>query len=327
MTTEDIKDYILNSSIVKEWHFFNYHFKHLAAGVQKPLAKSLIEVLTECENVCSGVGKDYVDKIAAINGKERDSSHFDQLLQVLAELMIVHKALTFSWSDEQKFIYEPTSGNSKKNPELLVSTPDYNIGIEVKAPKKKEHELKRAACEVQLPARTELINIVDKKTALLPRDNPIKDFLISANEKFREFKKTHNNFIGVLVIVGDDFIYEPISALLSRASGLFTENSFAKDSQGQPKLFENIDVVILTRHLTSIATGTAIEHESLMPDLYRHPLDYGRAGEFPFKVFIPNPNNIKTVTIPDSVMDCYQTYLPLLSLGAEYSPKEYVMWV
>lgn len=327
MSTEEIKKFILDSSIIKQWHFFNYHFKNLAAGVENPLAISLLQALSECEVSCAGVAKDYVGKIAAIYGKERDTAHFDQLLQVLAELMIVHKALTFSWHKDQKFSYEPTAGSSKKNPELLVTTPEHNIGIEVKAPKKREHELKRAACEVQLPARTTLIEMVNKKTALLPRDNPIKDFLISADGKFKEFKKTHKNFIGVLVIVGDDFIYEPISALLAPSSGLFTENSFAKDKDNAPLKFENVDVVILTRHLTSIAIGTTIEHESQMPDLYKHPLDYGRAKEFPFKVFIPNPNTVKTVTVPDMVMDCFQTYLPSLSMGAEYSPKEYVMWI
>ncbi len=327
MSTEEIKKYIFDSDIIKQWHFFNYHFKNLAAGVEKPLAVSLLQALSECEVSCAGVAKDYVDKIAAICGKERDIAHYDQLLQVLAELMVVHKALTFSWHEEQKFYYEPTAGISKKNPELMVSTPEFNIGIEVKAPKKKDHELKRAACEVQLPARTKLIEMVDKMTTLLPRDNPIKDFLISADGKFQEFKKTHKNFIGVLVIVGDDFIYESISALLAPSSGLFTENSFAKDAKGTPLKFENIDVVILTRHLASIAIGTTIEHKSEMPDLYKHPLDYGRPGEFPFKVFVPNPHNLEKVTVPDVVMDCFQTYLPSLSLGAEYSPKEYVMWV
>lgn len=327
MTAKELQEYIFASNIVKQWHFFNYHFKHLIAGVEKPLATSLLQTLIECEAACAGVGKDYIDKLAAIHGKERDTSHFDQLLQVLAELMIVHKALTFLWHNDQKFSYEPTAGNSKKNPELLVTTPDHNIGIEVKAPKKREHELKRAACEVQLPARTNLIDMVDKKTALLPRDNPIKDFLISADGKFKEFKKTHKNFIGVLVIVGDDFIYEPISALLAPSSGLFTENSFAKDKEGAPLKFENVDVVILTRHLTSIAEGTLIEHESEMPDLYKHPLDFGQPEQFPFKVFIPNPHNLEKTTIPDSVMDCFQTYLPSISLGAEYSPKEYVMWI
>jgi hypothetical protein len=53
----------------------------------------------------------------------------------------------------------------------------------------------------------------------LPRDNPVKDFLVSADAKFEHFKETDANFIGVLVIIWDDFIYEPISSLISESAG------------------------------------------------------------------------------------------------------------
>ena len=52
----------------------------------------------------------------------------------------------------------------------------------------------------------------------LPRDDPVKDFLVSANAKFEHFKKADApNFVGVLVIVWDDFIWQdqPISPLIS----------------------------------------------------------------------------------------------------------------
>lgn len=88
---------------------------------------------------------------------------------------------------------------------------------------------------------------------MLPRDNPIKDFLISANEKFRIFKQSNAAFLSTLVIVWDDFIYEPISAISPPQAGLFTENSFAKDDDGNPLKFEYVDCVIITRHLLPVA--------------------------------------------------------------------------
>lgn len=85
--------------------------------------------------------------------------------------------------------------------------------------------------------------------ATLPRDNPVKDFLISADEKFRNFKR-EGNFYSVLFIIWDDFIYEPISAFLAKPAGLFLEDSFARDGAGKALRFKNVDAVFLDRQLT-----------------------------------------------------------------------------
>jgi hypothetical protein len=82
----------------------------------------------------------------------------------------------------------------------------------------------------------------------LPRDNPVKDFLVDADAKFKAFK-SKADCTTVLVIVWDDFIYEPITALAHPKSGLLTANSFAKDANGSPMKFPNVDAVVLVRHL------------------------------------------------------------------------------
>ena len=66
-----------------------------------------------------------------------------------------------------------------------------------------------------------------------------------------------------------------------------------------------MDCVIITRHLLPISRGTRDEP---LPDSSRHPLDYGRTKEFPFKVIITNPWN-KT-NIPDEVIKCFQVSTP-----------------
>jgi hypothetical protein len=277
--------------------------------------------VVDLENIIPGSGKDYLDKLAAINGKPHETQHYDQLMQLLAELMVVHKTATFDWNDNPKFEYEPTKGSSGKNPEITVTTDSLEIGVEVKAPEFSKKHNERAEKSQQLPARSIILGTIKKEDTMLPRDNPVKDFLISANEKFEEFKKANPDFYSVLVIVWDDFIYEPISALTSPQSGLFTENSFAKDKQDKRMTFPNVDCVIITRQLLPIKQGT---RDELLAYYSQHPLDYGRAGEFPFKVYILNPES--KLPIPEQVIDCFQALIPDPNLGAEYLPIDLINW-
>lgn len=113
MDRKQIIEYILNSDIFRKWHFFNYHFGFYNKGHEHPLAKSIVDLTLDLEALIPGAGKDYIDKIAAINNKPHETKHYDQLIQVLAELLVVHKAATYKWGDVVKFEYEPTAGNSK----------------------------------------------------------------------------------------------------------------------------------------------------------------------------------------------------------------------
>lgn len=322
MNKKEAIDIIRKSDIYNKWHFFKYHFDFYDKGLEHILAKSIVDMTVELEKAIPKVGVDYINKIAAINGKPNETKHYDQLLQVLAELMIVHKAVAFPWGAEIKFAYEPKSGASNKNPELTIQTKTLSIGLEVKAPELVKKHNERATKPQQIPSRSEAFKAFDKEKTMLPRDNPVKDFLISADNKFAEFKKANPNFYSVLVIVWDDFIYEPISSLTSPQSGLFTENSFAKDEAGNVLKFPNLDCVVITRHLLPIVRGTRDEP---LPDLSRHPLDYGRDKEFPFKVIILNPWN--KLEPPKEVIDCFQVQKPGPQLGAEYLPSDFITWI
>ena len=154
----------------------------------------------------------------------------------------------------------------------------------------------------------------------LPRDNPVKDFLISANEKFDVFKAEHELFQGVLAIVWDDHIYEPISSLLNEASGLFTERSFAKDENGNVLHFPNVDAVVLIRHLHQLVRAAG---DRPLPDSLKHAMDYGRDGEFPPKAYIPNPHG---AGVSEKVQEAFQAYPPSPTMGSEYVPSNVVWW-
>jgi hypothetical protein len=322
MTKEEIIALILKSDIFNKWHFFKYHFNFYNKEGEHPLAKSIVDAILQIENKIPKAGLDYLKKIENINSKENATQHYDQLLQVLAELTIVNHTVDFNWNNLKSLQYEPKSSTSNKNPEILITTNDLQIAIEVKSPEFVKKHNQRADNPIQLPSRSDLIKQVDTSKTTLPRDNVVKDFLISANEKFEGFKKDNPTTYCLLVIVWDDFVYEPISAISSPQAGLFTENSFAKDEEGNHLKFENIDCVIITRHLLPIICGT---RGYSLPDQSRHPLDYGREGEFPFKVMIPNPKS--EMPIPQEMVDCYQTRELSPELGSEYRPQDIINWI
>jgi hypothetical protein len=330
-------------SLFKKWHWFNWHFELTLRGMEHPLCRSFVDACLDCERVVPGFAFNMSDRMTSISGREKFEPHYEQLLQLLAELHVLRQILTFEWGDQVKFHWEPTAGSSKKNPELLVEHPDSAIGVEVKCPALLDHVRKRGTNTLQLPSRSDLLSLAAKSTAdtlreleaeiptetlsritseiTLPRDNPVKDFLISANEKFAPFKREYLNFYGLLVIVWDDYIFEPISALLSLFTGLFTENSFYKDQAGYPVKFKNVDGIVLIRHLHQIVNAAADR-----PLLYncKHALDYGKESLFPWKVLIENPNGAPIAS--DPLQRCLQTCPLSDALGSEYIPQDFIYW-
>ena len=241
-----------------------------------------------------------------------------------SEILIINQLVLSFKDDPVSFDREPTSGTSKKNPEITISTKDYKVGIEVKAPSLLKHQKIRANNKTQVASRfidkTE-IDKITKGEVTTPRDNPIKDFLISADQKFKSFKENEVNFRGLLVVVWDDFIYEPISALTHHSSGLFTKNSFAKDKNGQPLTFSNVDAVIIVRHLHQF---NAAASGSPLIDNKTHAMDYGEKGNFPPKAFIVNPHGSG---MSETIIESLQAFTPCPQMGAEYMPKELIWWI
>jgi len=125
------------------------------------------------------------------------------------------------------------------NPEFRSATGGIFYCAEVKTPALlKQQRLRSRGNIVQLPARFDgakeiAQNIAGEDNILLPRDNPIKDFLESSNQKFESYQRYYPEDYRLLLIVWDDYIYEPISVLLSPFKGLLTPNSFSKDAEGK----------------------------------------------------------------------------------------------
>lgn len=315
--------YLFDSNFFKRWHWFSYHF---AQPFQHPLSNSVLRACLDCEKHIPGFTKKMIDALASISGKEKYEPHYEQLLQRLAELHVIQQVVNFDWSTETSFHWEPTpTSGSKKNPEIIVQSIDHQIGIEVKAPSIFNHIRQRSSNALQFPARVLPKHSIENFPGAgggvtFPRDNPIKDFLISAEGKFEPFKKENKNFFSILVIVWDDYVYEPISSLTHPFCGLFTPNSFAQDPNGEPLKFPSVDGVVIIRHLHQLIRAT--RDEPLIPPCC-HPLDYGKDEDFPMKAFIANPHG---AAVPEVVLRCLQAYPPSLDIGSEYVPQDWIWW-
>jgi len=323
MEREEIIKLIMNTSIVNDWHWFRYHFNFYNIDMEHPFAKSIVDSLYDIGKKINGAEIDIIKKLSSFHGEVKNLNHYEQLMQILAELIIIHKSATFDWKEFERFEYEPITQYSKQNPELNIHLKHNIIGIEVKSPTILEHQKNRENNPFQLTSRfPELLELIPKEKTTFPRDNPIKDFLISADKKFSSFKEIYSNYISVLYIVWDDFIYEPISALICEPYGLFMSESFAKDKNGEKLKFRNLDYVIISRHRFQFHQFAG---ERPFPYQILHPLDYGNKNCFPFKVIIKNPNS--TVDSTMDLLDCFQVYNPSLELGAEYYPQDIITWL
>lgn len=326
MTEAELYERIFGSPMFQRWHWFSYHFERKLRGEAEPFADSIVQAALAADQVMPGYAARTMDTLAAIGGRNRDERDYQQLLQVLAELLVVGHLARRSWPQAAEFVYDATPDSGQKNPELTISTGQHVFGIEVKAPALLDHERLRGTRPLQAPSRTfpledlqQLAGGSDRLT--LPRDNPLKDFLISAEAKFSPFKAERGNFVGALVVVWDDYVYEPITALEHPASGLFTSNSFALDDDGAPLNFPSVDGVVVVRHLHQFVRAAA---ERPLADSAEHALDYGSPGGFPPKAYIANPDG---KGLPEDLLDALQAVDYRMLPGAEHSPSDLVYWL
>ena len=308
-----------------EWHFFKYHFSsyHPQLG-EHPLAQSIIECCYSCEKHMKGYANNFIKKLCSFSNKEKYTPHFDQILQHLAELLVVShlsNGLDETWS----FSEEPTIGNSKKNPEIQIQKNGFKILVEVKSPKFTEYQQIRHDADVQIAGRYPFGFTVasalssNEGNKALPRDNSVKDFLISTDEKFSAFKAVDKNYLSILVIAWDDFIYEPITALINETSGLLTEKSYFKGENDNPVVFENIDYIVVLRNMTQIANAT---RDIQVTDGLKHPLDYGLIEQTLPKALIEVNNHPQE----DFVKELFQCErIEELQIIADYRPQEIII--
>jgi hypothetical protein len=273
--TSLLKEATLSIGGATTWHWFSYHFSMLPPHA---FGRSIVDACADCEKKLPGLGFQFIKDIAAICGKEKHEPHYEQLLQKLAELLVLRKLLTLDWPAGTTFQHEPAVLAAGKRPELRVVSPDRSFLFEVKTPSLLEHIRARRTNAFQVAGRAlpmaQVVNLIGNGDLTLPRDNPVKDFLLDADQKFAQFKAVQAE-TSVLVIVWDDFIYEPITVLKHERCGLLTENSYLKDRTGAAVQFTHVDAVVVVRHLTYLYRATGDQPLEVKLDL---TLLRGRVG-------------------------------------------------
>lgn len=306
----------------EKWHWFRYHFSFLPPH---PLARSVIDACADCEKHVPRLGSQFIQDIASIAGKEKHEPHYDQLLQKLCEILVLRQLLSLEWEPGTTFQHEPAVSASGKRPELRVITPNRKFLFEVKAPSLLAHLRVRNSNPMQTPGRVfdrkHIEGLAAGASVTLPRDNPIKDFLIDADKKFAQFKEQQDE-TSILIIVWDDFIYEPITVLTHKHCGLLTSNSYLLDDVGNPLSFKYIDAVVLVRHMTYLFRATGdypLEERS-------HALDFGNDQSLP-NVIIPLADLEHIPDIIRSGLRAQPLGSACLQHVADYKPKDIILWV
>jgi hypothetical protein len=306
----------------QKWHWFSYHLSFLPPP---PFAQSFIDACVDCEARLPGLGETLIRDIGQIGGIEKHEPHYDQLLQKLAEILLLRQLLLLPWPEGTTFDHEPALNPTGKRPELRVVTPEHTYLFEVKAPSLLSHERSRAKNGVQAPVRMFQREMLERLAGdgglTLPRDNPVKDFLVDAELKFAPFKAAKPS-TSVLIIVWDDHIYEPITVLTQPQCGLLTEGSYFRTEAGSAVAFPNIDGVVLVRHLLYFQRAAGDK-----PLIERdHAFDFGGDQALP-NVFIPVPNGQEVPDFVKAGLRARPLDDPWLQQAAEYRPLELVFWM
>lgn len=322
--TEVVRRLIIESNIFKAFHWLRpHHFEPLLRNERgSDAAEAIIEAIDQADKYTQDFAVEFVEKLAGLGGREKDRGHYEQILQLLSELLIAKKLVETQWPSQATFKTSARVPGTLKDIEMLVESEDLKIGYEVKTPKFLDHAWKRAEADLLIHTRLPSVVIADlnasKENVLLPRDNSIKDFLESADAKFASFKTAYQNFYSVLVIVVEDAaIQETISAITSPVAGLLTVRSFAKTQDGSRPLYPNVDAVVLVRHANIFVDGLA---ERGLAHGRKNILDYGPPG-YPWKVIIPNPSGSVVPPIAANALDA----VPLDPYKAYELGKEYIV--
>lgn len=301
-----------------KWHWLSYNFDPRTPGFHVVGAPTTI-ALALVDARMPGYAEEQLRRLEALGGRERNLGDYRQILAWYSELLVLQQLALHPWPSGVSFAMEPVAGGTKANPEVVIELAGVGrVGVEVKAPDLLDFGAARTGQTFQLNARGGDPDALGEAVTL-PRDNPVKDFLVSADKKFAGFRASDEAFRSILVIVWDDFVNEPLTALLAPGSGLFTSNSFHQLG-GMPVTYPNLDAVVLVRHQHQFRRGLANDP---LVDGRRDLLDYGTADAFPFPALIMNPSG---KPVPEAFIDALHAVSVHELTGAEYGPGETVMW-
>lgn len=298
-------------------HMLCYFAANAARGVVLPFTVGLCRTLAEIDSASPGYAAEMIGRLAGIAGT--GEAQYEAVLQILAEVYVTQGivAAASHGGVAPQIAHEP-GPSGKKNPECEALIAGTWCAIEVKAPKLIEHGRLRSTNPWQVTARVPRETTKDFQLTP-PRDNPVKDFLVSAEAKFSVYEGHRANALRLLFIVWDDFCNEPIAALLSPVSGLLTDQSFNRSANDHAITYPHVDGVAVLRHQHQLIRATRCEP---LVDGVADALRYRHDG-FPPKAFVPVPGGR---VVPGEVLDALNLAPLAACMGAEYIPGEIIMW-
>jgi hypothetical protein len=240
--------------------WLSYHLQHFPPPTS--FGGSLLKALAVCEEHIPNLGMKLAEEMAAIPF-HRERAEYEQLIQKLAEVLVLRVLLEAVWPPGTSFKHEPQAPNGRR-PELAVETPDQIFLFEVKCPALIKHQFARAENSSQLPTRARssdsraLSSSIFNGEVTLPKDNTLRDYLESAQSKFESFQHSKPVF-AALVVLWDSHVYEAIAPLIHKQCGLLTPASWHKDKNGYRVPFDAVDGVLILNHLGVLIAATREE--------------------------------------------------------------------
>ncbi len=94
MEINEIKKLITVSLHEQNWHWLQHHFNPAAIlngwyHQEHPISKSLVESCYACEKRMPNYVKNFIFKLVSYSNQEKSIEHYDQILQHLAEILVV----------------------------------------------------------------------------------------------------------------------------------------------------------------------------------------------------------------------------------------------
>jgi hypothetical protein len=277
----------------------------------------LTKALLAIDEASPGYAKDRIERISAIKGL--GDTALETLYQIMAEIYCAAGAVAVADRDAAEsaiFKDEPRAAAGGKNPEFSSQFHSIKYAVEVKSPSLIQYRKNRATKDVQLTTRIPHSNTIFPDSTL-PRDNPVKDFVVSANAKFEEFARVDDGF-RILTIVWDGYMNEVVAALTSKVSGLFTDRSFHRGSDGKRFSYPFLDGVVVCDYQLTIAYAFLNKIDLTFPaEFMKYHV------QVPPKAFILCPDGRP---VPEELLTALGATPLEFCHGTEYQPIEMIQW-
>lgn len=308
-----ILDTLSDGILAHEWHWYCWHAKNYKNGTTTPFFYELMVSLSRIDAEMPGSAVEFVRRISTIANGNRNQADYDQLQQVLAEIHVLLRLAAHRWPRGTTIVNAAAIGAGAPDVEALVRTPELDIAVEVKSPRIREW---RNAMGTGIEAVGRAMPLGSLEIDTYPKDNAVKDGVASADIKFRSLRRAHPALLGILVLVWDELMYQPISALLNPGSGLFTANTF----DPQKRTFDDVDAVLIVPHLTALIEGPGNRQFPFADGTFQWPCE-------PVPPFIINPESPRAATAAAVLRDVFCAKDQATLKGSHYSANDLVFWM